>query len=302
MSSCVFGKGGSCGPRLWSPVCGYKVFPVRRRTPAPTPLPGHPSAALAAPLLGTCLCPTAHSSPMMEGPLSFHALGSMTWEAPWTPLPSPRPRCPDSTTFGGNSECAHLVTLPRPPGPGHRAGPRSHLCSVLPPRDRSPRSSQRDPLEAKVRSCDFPSALPCLPSQGEARTVPLSRPPPSCSPCPCSRWGFRKPPHACKAVHLTRHVFLQPLTSLAATRPPCPGPHPPFLFGSAGSWCARAGFFLVAGRGFSLWRTGSRSARFGAGGSRAPEHRLRGLFTAEPPGKPPYAPVPHLVPSVPQCL
>ena len=44
----------------------------------PAPLPGHPSTALAAQLLETCLCPTTHSSQLMEGPLSLHALGPMT--------------------------------------------------------------------------------------------------------------------------------------------------------------------------------------------------------------------------------
>ena len=63
------------GPRLWCPLCGHRVFPVRSPPPPPSSPPGTP---LRGPLLETCLCPTAHSSQPMEGPLSLNALGPVT--------------------------------------------------------------------------------------------------------------------------------------------------------------------------------------------------------------------------------
>ena len=65
-------------PASCLPSVATECFPCEEDPLYPAPLPGLPSTALATQLLETCLCPTTHSSQLMEGPLSFHALGPMT--------------------------------------------------------------------------------------------------------------------------------------------------------------------------------------------------------------------------------
>ena len=122
------------GPHLWSPFCGYRVFPVRRgsplssspsrtalhgsRRPAPgdLSLPHHPLVSADG---GSSVLPRSRANDL-GGPLD--------------PSSFPQPRCPDSPTFRGDSESAHLVTLRPPPGPCHipSAGHRSHPCPPAP--------------------------------------------------------------------------------------------------------------------------------------------------------------------------
>lgn len=170
--------------------------------------------------------PTALWCQLMDGGLSFHSLGPMTLESPWTPLPLTRLGSPDRPTFRMYSESEHFpspTATSRSLPPSASVGRCSHLCPPRPqtPRVHSPCSSQRDPLEAKVRSCHpFAPAVVPIPEQskslyqptGPSWSVPAAPPPPSCSPLiPAATSGFLEPPRAWKS----------PALCPAACRLPC---------------------------------------------------------------------------------